>query len=87
MLVGQVVSRARYIAATNRGGTPQVAKADQSRRSLLNAQLEVYSGTRDEDSMDIDIAKRVSRFQLWLGESSNARKPPTRAAGLVSHIV
>ena len=87
VLVGQVVSRARYIAATSRGGTPQVAKADQSRRSLLNAQLEVYSGTRDEDSMDIDIAKRVSRFQLWLGENSNAQKPPTRAAGLVSHIV
>ena len=52
VLVGQVVSRTRYIAATSRGGTPQVAKADQSRRSLLNAQLEVYSGTRDEDSMD-----------------------------------
>jgi hypothetical protein len=49
-----------------------VAKADQSRRSLLNAQLEVYSRTRGEDNMGIAIAKRVSRFQLWLGENSDA---------------
>lgn len=65
-------SRARYIDATSRGATPQVAKADQSRRSLLNAQLEVYSGTRGENNMGIGIAKRVSRFQLWLGENSDA---------------
>ena len=71
---GDEESWARYIAATSRGGTPQVAKADQSRRSLLSGQLEVYSSsTRGEDNMGIDIAKRVSRFQLWLGENSDAR--------------
>ena len=70
--IGGKESRARYIAATSRGGTPQVAKADQSRRSLLNAQLEVYSRTRGEDNMGIAIAKRMSRFQLWLGENSDA---------------
>lgn len=78
--------RALYCCHQPRGHATS-GQGGSSRRSLLNAQLEVYSGTRDEDSMDIDIAKRVSRFQLWLGESSNARKPPTRAAGLVSHIV
>lgn len=68
MWVEQVVRKAARVILLPpaAGDTPQAAKADQSRRSLLNTQRKVYSGTGGEDNMGIGIARGVlSRIQLW----------------------